>query len=114
MEMKGVIPKLLNKSVINKDCFKRKVPILLLNDKNISKLKSMNKNSNIFHKITQNKKTKDFVYQKNKINKSRLSNGLILNSNILYSKNKRVTEKPIISSENNSVISSIKNSSVKN
>ena len=108
MEMKGVIPKLLNKSVINKDCFKRKVPILLLNDKNISKLKSMNKNSNIFHKITQNKKTKDFVYQKNKINKRRLSNGLILNSNILYSKNKRA-----ISSENNSVISSIKNSSVK-
>ena len=108
MEMKGVIPKLLNKSVINKDCFKRKVPILLLNDKNISKLKSMNKNSNIFHKITQNKKTKDFVYQKNKINKSRLSNGLILNSNILYSKNKRA-----ISSENSSAISSIKNSSVK-
>jgi hypothetical protein len=68
----------------------------------------MNKNSNIFHKITQNKKTKDFVYQKNKINKSRLSNGLILNSNILYSKNTRA-----ISSENNSVISSIKNSSVK-
>jgi hypothetical protein len=110
MEMKGVIPKLLNKSVINKDCFKRKVPTLLLHDKNISKIKAMNKND-IFHKIvqTQNKKTNDFVYQKNKINKNRLSNGLCMNTNILFSINKRT-----ISSGNNSVISSIKNSSVKN
>jgi hypothetical protein len=85
MEMKGVIPKLLNKSVINKDCFKRKVPTLLLHDKNISKIKAMNKND-IFHKIvqTQNKKTNDFVYQKNKINKNRLSNGLCMNTNILF------------------------------
>ena len=107
--MKGVIPKLLNKSVINKNCTKKKVPILLLNDKNISKLKAMNKDSNIFHKIihTQNKKTKDFVYQKNKINKSRLVNGLCMNSNFLLSKNKRAI------SENNSAISSIKNSSIK-
>ena len=109
MEMKGVIPKLLNKSVINKNFIKRKVPILLLNDKNISKLKTMNKDSNIFHKIihTQNKKNKDFVYQKNKISKSRLVNGLCMNSNILLSKNKRAI------SENNSAISSIKNSSIK-
>ena len=109
MEMKGVIPKLLNKSVINKNCIKKKVPILLLNDKTISKLKAMNKNSNIFHKIdhTQNKKTKDFVYQKNKKSKSRLVNGLCMNSNFLLSKNKRAI------SENNSAISSIKNSSIK-
>lgn len=111
MEMKGVIPKLLNKSVINRDCFKRKVPVLLLNDKNNSKIKAINKNSNIFQKIvhTQNKKTNDFVYQRNKIKKNKLSNGLCMNSNILFSKNKKA-----ISSENNSVISSLKNSSIKN
>lgn len=111
MEMKGVIPKLLNKSVINKNYLKRKSPILLLNDNNKSKLKHMNQNSKIFNKIayTQNKKSKDLVYQKHKINKSRLSNGLCMNSNILLSKNKRT-----ISSENNSAISSIKNSSMKN
>ena len=107
----GVIPKLLNKSAINKDCFKRKVPILLLNDKNISKINHKNKNSIIFHKISQaqSKKSKDFVYQKNKISKSSQSNGLSMNSNTLLSKNKRA-----ISSEKNSIISSINNSSIKN
>lgn len=107
----GVIPKLLNKSVINKDCFKRKVPILLLNDKKMSKICYTNKNSNIFHKISQaqSKKNMDFVYQKNKIKRSSISNGLSMNSNILLSKNKRA-----ISSEKNSVISSINNSSIKN